>query len=216
MASKPRSTAPKPAVKGGKRGAAVTLASVVGLGVAQALGVFVPAEESGRKVAVTTNPDTSLNVRHISGKQYLRVYLDMVGVATACDGITTYKGKPLARNQIFTEAQCSAMLEEELVKHAQGVMACSPGLALSSNPTLERMREGPRFAAVSGAYNYGIGRYCSSTARARFNAGDLAGGCTALTWFNKAGGRVVRGLVNRRNKEAKVCREGLGALGSVL
>lgn len=202
--------------RGGRRGAVVTLAAIVGVNVAAALGAFIPAEESGRKVTVTVNPDTSLNVRHVSGKQYLKVYLDIVGVATACDGITTYKGKPLPRNHTFTEAQCTAMLEEELVKHAQGVMSCSPGLALSPAILTEKRREGPRFASVSLAYNIGIGRYCSSTARRRFNAGDYAGGCEALTWFNKAGGRVVRGLVNRRNKEAKVCREGLGALGSVL
>lgn len=203
-------------IKGGKAGAAVTLASIVGIGVAQALGAFIPREESGRTVAVTVNPDTSLNVRHVSGKQYLKVYLDIVGVATACDGITTYKGKPLARNHTFTEAQCTVMLEEELVKHAKGVMACSPGLALSPATLTEKRREGPRFASVSLAYNVGVGAYCSSTARRRFNAHDYAGGCTALTWFNKAGGRVVRGLVNRRNKEAKVCYEGLGALGTVL
>lgn len=203
-------------IRGGKKGAIVTLAAVVGVNVAAALGAFIPKEESGRTVAVTVNPDTSLNVRHVSGKQYLKVYLDIVGVATACDGITTYKGKPLPRNHTFTEAQCTIMLEEELVKHAQGVMACTPGLALSPAILTERSREGPRFAAVSLAYNIGIGGYCNSTARRRFNAGNMAGGCEAITWFNKAGGRVVRGLVNRRNKEAKVCREGLGALGSVL
>lgn len=203
-------------IKGGRKGAIVTLAAVVGVNVAAALGAFIPKEESGRTVAVTVNPDTSLNVRHVRGKQYLKVYLDIVGVATACDGITTYRGKPLPRNHTFTEAQCTQMLEEELVKHAQGVMACTPGLALSPAILTERSREGPRFAAVSLAYNIGVSGYCNSTARRRFNAGNMAGGCEAITWFNKAGGRVVRGLVNRRNKEAKVCRESLGALGSVL
>lgn len=213
----PQPTAPKtPDAKGGRRGAAVTLVTVVGLGVAQALGAFIPREESGRTVAVSVNPDTSLNVRHVSGKQYLTVYLDVVGVATACDGITTIDGKPMPRNRTFTEAECTVLLEKELVTHAQGVMSCTPGLALSQNPHLERTREGPRFAAVSLAYNVGVGAYCGSTARRRFNAGDMAGGCEAITWYNKAGGRVVRGLVNRRAKEARVCREGLGALGSVL
>jgi lysozyme len=214
MASKPASA--KPAVKGGKRGAAVTLASVVGIAVASALGAFIPKEESGRKVEVTVNADTSLNVRHVSGRQYLRVYLDMVGVATACDGITTLDGKPMPRVRNFTEAECTALLEAELVKHAQGVMACTPGLAISQNAHLERSRSGPRFAAVSLAYNVGVGAYCGSTAARRFNAGNFAGGCEAITWWNKAGGRVVRGLTIRRGKEANICREGLGALGSVL
>lgn len=193
----------------------ITLAVIVGAGVAAALGQFIPQEESGRKVEATVAKDGSLQVRHISGKQYLTAYLDIVGVATACDGITTYRGKPLKNGQVFTEAQCAAMLEEELIKHAQGVMKCSPGLALSSNPTIERRREGPRFAAVSGAYNFGVGNYCGSTAAKRFNAGAYDSGCEALTWWNKAGGRVNKGLVARRERERKVCMGGLETLKSV-
>lgn len=188
------------------------LAAVVGIAVAGALGGFIPAEESGRKVESSVRADGSLAVRHVSGRQYLRVYLDVVGVATACDGITRYKGKPLKQGQSFTEDQCAAMLEEELVKHAKGVMDCTAGLAIASDRAIERRREGPRFAAVSLAYNVGVGGYCGSTARSRFNAGDYPGGCTALTWWNKAGGRVLAGLKARRAREAKVCRDGLGAM----
>ncbi|KPL67399.1 hypothetical protein SZ64_04330 [Erythrobacter sp. SG61-1L] len=190
----------------------ITLASIVGAAVAVALGIAVPQEESGRKVDATVADSGELQIRHLSGKQYLKVYLDMVGVPTACDGITTWRGKPLLQGKTFTEAECSAMLEEELVKHASAVMACTPGLALSDSPVAERQRQGPRFAAVSLAYNVGTSGYCKSTARARFNAGDLSGGCAAITWWNKAGGRVVKGLVARRAREAKVCREGLGVL----
>lgn len=189
-----------------------TLAMVVGAGVAAALGAFVPMEESGRKVEATVAESGELQIRHISGRQYLKVYLDLVGVPTACDGITTWRGKPLPVGKVFTEAECAAMLEEELVKHARAVMACTPGLAISTDPAVERRREGPRFAAVSLAYNVGPGGYCHSTARARFNAGDYPGGCTAITWWNRAGGSVVKGLVSRRAREAKVCREGLGVL----
>jgi len=190
----------------------ITLASIVGGGVAIALGIATPKEESGRTVEATLGEQGELQIRHKAGKQYLQVYLDIVGVPTACDGITTYQGKPLKAGMRFTEQQCAAMLEEELVKHAIGVMKCTPGLALSSDPRVEKRREGPRFAAVSGAYNFGVGNYCGSTARKRFNAGDLMGGCEALTWWNKAGGRVIKGLVARRAREAKVCREGLGAV----
>ncbi len=186
-----------------------TLAAIVGVAVAAALGSFIPREESGRVVEATVREDGSLSVRHISGRQYLKVYLDMVGVATACDGITSYQGKPLPRDRTFTEGECAAMLEDELVKHASGVMDCSPGLALSARPEIEQPRQGPRFAAVSLAYNIGVRRYCTSTARARFNARDYTGGCTALTWWNRAGGRVVRGLVNRRAREYAKCVGGL-------
>jgi Phage-related lysozyme (muraminidase) len=187
----------------------VTLASVVGISVAAALGAFIPAEESGRKVEATISPTGELSVRHISGRQYLKVYLDVVGVATACDGITTYQGEPLRAGQSFTEGQCAEMLEDELVKHAREMMACTPGLALSADPKIEKRREGPRFAATSLAYNIGARRYCSSTARNRFNAGNYAGGCAALTWWNQAGGKVLPGLVARRKGEEAVCLVGL-------
>jgi lysozyme len=190
-------------IPGGK----LTLASIVGIGVAIALGTAIPKEESGRTVEATIAQTGELQVRHISGKQYLRAYLDIVGVATACDGIAY-----VPRNAVYTEAQCTAMLERELIEHATAVMACTPGLALSSNPAIERQREGPRFAAVSLGYNIGTGRFCRSTARARFNAGRYPEGCEALKLWNRAGGVVVRGLVNRRAREARVCHNGLGAL----
>lgn len=189
----------------------VTLASVVGAAVAVALGVAIPDVESGRKVEATIGVQGELKVRHISGRQYLRAYLDIVGVVTACDGLTSYRGVKIRRTDLFTENQCAAMLEEELVVHAKGAMACSTGLALSSDPAIERRRQGPRFAAVSVAYNLGVPTYCKSTARTRFNAGDYPGGCVALTWFNKAGGKVNRGLVNRRERERKVCVGGLSS-----
>lgn len=187
-----------------------TLAGIVGLAVAVALGVSIPRDESGRVVTADVNEGQALVITHVRGPQFLSAYLDIVGVITACDGITTIDGKPMPRNRTFTEAECSMLLEEELVKHAQGVMACTPGIALSDDRLTERRREGPRFAAVSLAYNIGVGAYCRSTARRRFNSGDYAGGCAAITWWNKAGGRVVRGLVLRRAREAKVCLEGLG------
>lgn len=208
----PARTRRTPLVRNARRGGALTLAAVVGAGVATALAPFIAKEESGRTIEATLNPDTSLATRHVSGKQYLTTYLDMVGVATVCDGITTYNGRPLQRGMRFTERQCAAMLEEELVKHATGVMRCTPGLALAQTDAVERLRQGPRFAAVSLAYNVGVSGYCRSTAAKRFNRGDFSGGCEALTWWNKAGGRVVQGLVARRTREARVCREGLGAL----
>lgn len=189
----------------------VRLVALVGAAVALALGVSIPREESGRRVEARVDEAGALRVRHISGRQYLRVYLDMAGVATACDGITSWHGRPLPTGHSFTEAQCEEMLAEELLAHAERMMACTPGLALSADPVLERRREGPRFSAVSLTYNIGDGRWCGSTARARINRGDLAGGCTAMTWWNKVGDRVVEGLVRRRAREALVCREGLAA-----
>lgn len=195
----------------GGNGGKKTLAGIVGIGVAIALGVSIPEDESGRVVEADVNPVTkALEVKHIRGKQYLDVYLDLVRVPTACDGLTTdAQGRKLRVGQRFTEAQCSAMLEQALIAHAERVMACSPGLAISRDYMTEKQRMGPRFAAVSLGYNVGTAAYCKSTARRMFNAGQYKAGCDALLAWNKAGGRVVRGLQLRRERERLVCVKGL-------
>lgn len=179
-----------------------TLAAVVGLVTAGLLLTAVPAEESGRRVDVTIAQDGAATVRHVSGPQYVKAYLDIAGIPTACDGIT--KGVKLG--ETYSEARCAALLEAELVEHARGVMACTPGLALSTG------RDWPRFAAVSLAYNIGVRGYCGSTAARRFNAGDVRGACNAFLPWDKARVRgvlrPVAGLTARRKREATACLKG--------
>lgn len=177
-----------------------TLAAVVGVVTAGLLLTSVPEEESGRKVEARVAADGTATVRHIRGRQYLAAYLDIVGVATACDGITRYGSRKIRLGDRFTEAQCAAMLEQELIAHAEGVMRCTPGLSLAMP-----RRHHARFAAVSLAYNIGVPRYCRSTARRLFNDGRVGPACDALLLWNKAGGRVVSGLVKRRGRERAVC-----------
>lgn len=175
-----------------------TLAGVLG-SAAGALLLFttIPAEESGRKVEATIAPATgAVTLRHVSGPQYLRAYLDAVQVPTACDGIT----RGVKMGQRYTEAQCAALLERELVEHAEQVIRCVPGLY---------GRPHQAAAAVSLAYNIGWPRFCTSTAAKRFRAGRWGEGCDAFTMWNKAGGRVLRGLVLRRERERRLCRTGL-------
>lgn len=157
-----------------------TLASVVGLATALLLLRDVPLEESGRKVDVQIAADGTAKVRHVSGKQYLRAYLDTVGVATACDGLTSVNGRRVTMKDRFTEAQCAVMLEAELVRHAAPVMKCTPGLSLSIPG-----RDHARFAAVSMAYNIGVGGWCGSSAARHMNAGRLRAGCDAFLPWNK-------------------------------
>lgn len=187
---------PKPALKKG------TLASVIGIAAAALVLHSVPEDESGRKVSVTVEQDGTATVKHVAGPQYLRAYLDIAGIATACDGIT----RGVRMGQVYTEAQCTMMLERELVIHAQGVMNCTPGLRGDG-------RAYQRAAAVSLAYNIGVSAYCKSTAARRFNAGDYLGGCNAFMAWNKArvGGvlRPVQGLTNRRARERFMCLRGM-------
>jgi lysozyme len=193
MASKPPATAGSDRLKKG------TLASVVGLVTAALLFTDVPLEESGRKVDVTLASDGTASVRNVSGKQYLQAYLDTVGVATACDGLTSYNGRKITIRDRFTEEQCTAMLEVELVRHAEQIMRCTPGLALS----IPR-RDYARFAAVSMAYNIGTGGWCGSSAARLMNAGKIRAACDAfLPWDKGTFPRPVPGKACTRKKDGK-------------
>ncbi|MGH1447443.1 MAG: lysozyme [Cognatishimia sp.] len=128
-------------------------------------------------------------------------YLDIVGVPTLCYGET--KGVKLG--QRATERQCRQMLERRLSNDFR------PKLHgyFTKQTKSERLTPERDTAYVSLAYNvgwYGAGK---STATRRLNAGDVAGGCKALTWWNKAGGRIRGGLVNRRTDEYNLCMVGV-------
>ena len=88
------------------------------------------------------------------------------------------------------------MLGGSLAKYADGVLKCTP--SLKNNPHALA-------AATSLSYNIGTAAYCRSTADKRFDAGNIRGGCDALLMWNRAGGREVRGLTNRRKAERQIC-----------
>lgn len=121
-------------------------------------------------------------------------YFDLIGKPTVCYGETRVKMRR------YTDAECTAMLHEAVKGFAEPVARCTPAIA---------NRPYQLAAATSLAYNVGIGAYCRSTADRRFDAGDFKGGCAALKFWNRAGGRVVQGLVNRRADEYRLCMTGL-------
>lgn len=127
-------------------------------------------------------------------------YLDIVGVPTACFGET----QGIKLGDRFTDRQCREMLDRRLSDdYRAGLHRYFTTVTIATRLTPERDA-----AYVSLAYNVGIRGAGRSTATRRLNAGDIAGGCQALTWWNKAGGRVVRGLVRRRSEEYTLCMEG--------
>lgn len=60
-------------------------------------------------------------------------------------------------------------------------------------------------AYLSLAYNIGPTAFCNSTLVRKLNAGDYEGSCKEILRWNKAGGKVVRGLTNRREAEYRQC-----------
>ena len=123
-------------------------------------------------------------------------YRDIVGIATKCTG-DTYD---VVVGRIYSKAECDASLETQLVAHAKPVLVCTPSL---------RNRPNQLAAGISLAYNIGPNAYCRSTVARRFNAGQYRSGCDAFLLWNKAGGRVIKGLDNRRRAERALCLTGL-------
>ncbi len=60
-------------------------------------------------------------------------------------------------------------------------------------------------AYLSLAYNIGSGAFCSSTLVKKLNQQDYTGACREILRWNRAGGKVVRGLSVRREKEYRTC-----------
>jgi lysozyme len=166
-----------------------TLAGVTGT-LAGALLLFtaVPHEESGRTVRATIDAQGEIHTRHVSGKQYLRAYRDVVGVLTICDGDT----KDVRPGEVDTPEQCDARLERQLIAHAEPLIRCAPALYGRPNQVA---------ASVSLAYNIGPAGFCRGSVARRINAGDWAGASAAFLLYNRAGGRVNRGLDGRRRRE---------------
>jgi len=124
-------------------------------------------------------------------------YRDVVGIWTACYGET----RNIKPGMKFTDAECDAQFAPRLVEFEQGIRACLTAP--------DAIPDGAYRAFVSVSYNIGIRGFCRSSMARKANAGDLVGACNSLRLWNKAGGRVVRGLDNRRRAEQKIC---LGSL----
>ena len=92
---------------------------------------------------------------------------------------------------VITEKQAEDYLRKAVEKFADTI-----------RPHIKNPNENEFGAFVSLAYNVGPGAVIKSTALKRFNSGDKQGAAEALKWFNKSGGIVLKGLVNRRNSEA--------------
>lgn len=127
----------------------------------------------------------------------MTAYRDIVGVPTVCYGET--RGVRLGDRH--SKEDCDAMLLASLKRHEAGMRRCLRAP--------DRIPEKSYIAFVSLAYNVGVGAFCRSTTARRLNAGDVRGACEAAVWFNKAGGRRVKGLVNRRAAEHDLCLQGL-------
>jgi len=100
-------------------------------------------------------------------------------------------GGRIGPGTLWTQAQCDARLEADLERYGAEVAA-----AIGSAPTSQRQFD----ALVS--FHYNTGAIARATLTRRHRAGDHEGAAREFARWNKAGGRVIRGLVRRRAAEA--------------
>lgn len=117
-------------------------------------------------------------------------YQDTGGVWTIGYGHT----KGVKPGMKITKEQALAYLSEDL-QWVEAALAKRVKVALTQNQY---------DALCSFVYNIGETQFAGSTCLKRLNAKDYIGAAEALTWWNKDDGRVVQGLVNRRNDEKKL------------
>ena len=118
-------------------------------------------------------------------------YQDIVGIWTIGFG-TTEGVRP---NQTITPVTA---LQRKLtdVQKFEGALKQCVTVPLSQNEY---------DAYISLAYNIGSGAFCNSTLVRLLNQGQYDMACQQILRWNRAGGQVVQGLVNRRQAEYKLC-----------
>ena len=132
-------------------------------------------------------------------------YFDLVGVPTIGFGHTrTVTAEDVRNGVCWSDERVTQLLRDELFEYREGLHRYFTETTRQTRLTPERDA-----AYTSLAFNVGIAGAGKSTATRRLNAGDIRGGCEALTWWSRAGGRIVRGLVNRRAEERRLCLKGL-------
>lgn len=123
-------------------------------------------------------------------------YKDAVGVLTIGYGTTAMAGvgiKP-SLGMTISKSDAEAYLHEALDKFANQI---APSITAPIN-------ENEFGAFVSLAYNIGPGAFKKSSALRLFNAGEKEGAAKAILLWNKAGGKVLKGLTRRREAERKL------------
>jgi lysozyme len=139
------------------------------------------------------------------------VYRDPANIPTYCYGETGNISKDPSR--IYLKTECADLLRKRMARdYAPRILQCIPQLA-------DKQRVNVFGALIDASYNAGWQSVCRSPMRTDIIAGKWTSACNRLpSWYVTAQRRVngkrvgqpfvLRGLVNRRNDEKKVCLTG--------
>jgi lysozyme len=134
-------------------------------------------------------------IKHYEGF-YSKPYRCPAGLWTVGYGHLINDGRnlPVDCNRVFSIGEINALLIADLKRFERGVALYCP-VQLTQN----------QFdALVSFSFNLGLGTLQRSTVRQKINRGDFKGAAKVLLQYNKAGGKVLKGLDLRRKDEARL------------
>jgi len=94
-------------------------------------------------------------------------------------------------DRTLSMGEVDEMLAKDLVSFENGVRRLCP----------DGLTAGRLGALTSFAFNVGLGNLQRSSLRMKHNRGDYEGAAEAFLDWTKAGGKVLKGLVSRRNDE---------------
>jgi lysozyme len=95
-------------------------------------------------------------------------------------------------NRAFTKAEIDELFRIDVETFERGVLRLVPSVV---------GRQGAFDALVSISFNFGLGNLQRSTIRMKANRGDWEGAAAAFRMWVKGGGKVLPGLVRRREAE---------------
>lgn len=101
------------------------------------------------------------------------------------------KSLPDSWNRTFSLEEVYAILAKDVARFERGVTR------LITSP----LTQGQFDALISFSFNLGLGCLQRSTVRSAINRGDKEAAMQSLRKYNKAGGKVLKGLDNRRKDE---------------
>ena len=123
-----------------------------------------------------------------------QAYQDSVGVWTIGYGTTRINGEPVKAGMTITEDQAIQLVQQE-VNRLWSQIESIVKVPINDN----QMN-----ALVDFAYNLGFNALKTSTLMKKLNAGDFTGAANEFGRWVYAGGKVLPGLVKRREAERQL------------
>lgn len=122
------------------------------------------------------------------------MYPDQARIPSTPEGMAQRKAWPLRPedNRTWSMEEVDRILAKDVERFERGV----------ERLITVRLTQNQFDAILSFAFNLGLGTLQRSTVRSALNRGDKEAAMESLRKYNKAGGKVLKGLDNRRKDEA--------------